>query len=75
MALNGCSLTVAEVGSKDFKVCLIPETQSFTTFGEIQLGDAVNIEIDTSTQVIVDTLKSLLKDEAFVSSLKQGIGL
>lgn len=60
VALNGCSLTIAEVTDDSFKVCLIPETRDVTVFGAIQVGDRVNLEIDPSTQATVDTVKELL---------------
>lgn len=60
VALNGCSLTIAEVTNDTFSVCLIPETRDMTTFGETQVGAKVNLEIDSSTQATVDTIKELM---------------
>lgn len=60
VALNGCSLTIAEVTDDTFTVCLIPETRDVTIFGEIEPGDKVNLEIDPSTQATVDTIKELM---------------
>lgn len=60
VALNGCSLTIAEVTDDAFTVCLIPETRDVTIFGEIEPGDKVNLEIDPSTQATVDTIKELM---------------
>ena len=64
IALNGCSLTVAEVdkSASSFKVCFIPETLRLTTHGNKTLGDQVNFEIDRQTQTIVDTVEQFLKD-------------
>lgn len=56
VAINGASLTIGEVRDNRFNVHLIPETLRATTFGRIQTGDRVNIEIDSQTQAIVDTL-------------------
>lgn len=56
IAINGCSLTIGEVRGNRFNVYLIPETLRATTFGEVAVGDRVNIEIDSQTQTIVDTL-------------------
>ncbi|WP_396589051.1 riboflavin synthase subunit alpha [Bermanella sp. R86510] len=61
VGLNGCSLTIASVEAERFCVYLIPETLSITTFGEIQVGDSINLEIDSQTQVIVDTVERVLK--------------
>jgi riboflavin synthase len=59
VGLNGCSLTIANVNEDSFKVFLIPETLEVTTFGKIQIGDWTNIEIDSQTQTIVDTLYAM----------------
>jgi riboflavin synthase len=67
IAVNGASLTVAECakradGSGWFEVWLIPETLRMTTFGSLAEGDAVNIEIDRSTQVVVDTVRDAVNE-------------
>ncbi|PIE42971.1 MAG: riboflavin synthase [Gammaproteobacteria bacterium] len=60
VALNGVSLTVgSEVTDNQFRVHLIPETLSMTTFGEIELGQKVNLEVDSQTQTIIDTIERL----------------
>lgn len=60
VALNGCSLTIAEVTESTFSVFLIPETRDVTVFGQSQVGDQVNLEIDAHTQATVDTIKELM---------------
>lgn len=67
IAVNGASLTVAEAhrepgGSGWFEVWLIPETLRMTTFGDKAPGDALNIEIERSTQVVVDTVRDALDE-------------
>lgn len=47
VALDGTSLTVNGVDATRFDVLLIQHSLSVTTWGERQVGDAVNIEIDT----------------------------
>ncbi|MCK0163883.1 riboflavin synthase subunit alpha [Marinobacter sp. S6332] len=59
IAINGASLTIGEVEGSRFNVHLIPETLRATTFGKIAEGMKVNIEIDSQTQTIVDTLARL----------------
>lgn len=56
IAINGASLTIGDVLENRFNVHLIPETLRATTFGKAITGDKVNIEIDSQTQTIVDTL-------------------
>jgi riboflavin synthase len=67
IAVNGASLTVAEAerlpgGAGWFEVWLIPETLRMTTFGDKQPGDALNVEIERSTQVFVDTVRDTLEE-------------
>jgi riboflavin synthase len=70
IAVNGASLTVAEVNRKEgwFEVWLIPETLRMTVFGDKKVGDLVNIEIERSTQVVVDTVRETV--EASLGRLK-----
>jgi riboflavin synthase len=56
IAINGASLTIGEVNDSHFNVHLIPETLRATTFADLKEGDRVNIEVDSQTQTIVDTL-------------------
>lgn len=64
VALNGCSLTIAEVEEGRFSVHLIPETRDVTTFGVAKVGDAINVEVDPQTQAVVDTVTRILADRA-----------
>jgi len=43
-----------------FSVHLIPETLRLTTFGKAKGGDRVNVEIDSQTQAIVETVERVL---------------
>ena len=52
VALNGTSLTVNEVQGRDFGVNLIPHTQKVTTWGNIRVGDLVNLEVDTMARYV-----------------------
>ncbi|MCB1638267.1 MAG: riboflavin synthase subunit alpha, partial [Thiothrix sp.] len=64
IALNGVSLTVSEADRKAgwFEVWLIPETRRMTTFEAKAPGDRINIEIERSTQVMVDTVRDALEE-------------
>ena len=64
IAINGASLTVAEANRAErwFEVWLIPETLRMTTFGGKQAGDALHIEIERGTQVVVDTVRDALDE-------------
>lgn len=52
VALNGTSLTVNEVNGCDFGINFIPHTQAATTWGDVAVGDAVNLEIDTMARYV-----------------------
>ncbi|UJF18315.1 riboflavin synthase subunit alpha [Vibrio sp. SS-MA-C1-2] len=60
IGIDGCSLTIGEVRDNQFCVHLIPETLQRTLFGERKVGDKVNIEVDPTTQAIVDTVERVL---------------
>jgi riboflavin synthase len=67
IAVNGASLTVAEAqrnadGSGWFEVWLIPETLRATTFAALGTGARLNIEIERSTQVFVDTVRDAIDE-------------
>ena len=67
IAVNGCSLTVAEAqrerdGSGWFEIWLIPETLRMTSFGSKAVGSALNVEIERSTQVFVDTVRDAIEE-------------
>ncbi len=52
VALNGTSLTVNEVNGCDFGINFIPHTKEATTWGEVGMGDRVNLEIDTLARYV-----------------------
>ena len=65
VALNGASLTLTKVDrySGEFCVSLIPETLAKTTFSNKKVGDQINLEIDRSTQAIVETVERVLAEK------------
>jgi riboflavin synthase len=46
VALDGVSLTVNEVAENEFSVLIIPHTLEVTTFGALQAGSRLNLEVD-----------------------------
>lgn len=52
VALNGTSLTVNEVSGRDFGINFIPHTKAVTTWGDVAVGDMVNLEIDTLARYV-----------------------
>ena len=71
VALNGCSLTLAEYDQDSGigVINLIPETLRRTTFDRIKVGDLLNLEVDSQTQTIVETVKAILQSKDWASSL------
>lgn len=72
VALDGASLTIAfvEHGSNRFGICLIPETIERTTLGRLVVGSRVNVEPDSQTQTIVDTVERLFRNEDLLIRLR-----
>ncbi|MBB1267902.1 riboflavin synthase subunit alpha [Shewanella sp. SR44-3] len=66
VGVNGCSLTVGAVNKTGFILHLIPETLALTNLSELVVGDFINIEIDSQTQVIVDTVERVLAQRGLV---------
>jgi riboflavin synthase len=46
IAVDGISLTVAEVGKDEFSVWIIPHTREVTALRERKVGDLLNLEFD-----------------------------
>lgn len=57
VAIDGVSLTVNEVDDESFGVNIIPHTTAVTSFGTLQPGDGVNIEIDTLARYVARLLE------------------
>lgn len=71
VALDGTSLTVAEVTGTGFKVSLIPLTAGVTTLGSRRAGDRINIECD----VIGKYVEKLFGMDTSASKPKKDISL
>lgn len=65
VAIDGISLTVGEVerSVSTFDVHLIPETIAATTIGGKQVGDKVNLELDSATVAAVEAVKQMLANQ------------
>ena len=65
VAIDGISLTVGEVNrsTATFDVHLIPETITTTTIGGKQVGDKVNLELDSATVAAVEAAKQMLANQ------------
>ena len=52
VAVDGVSLTVAEVDEEGFAVALVPHTLTVTTLGSLTAGDEVNLEADVLAKYV-----------------------
>ncbi len=52
IAVDGISLTVAELGDHWFEVAVIPHTWRETTLGELQRGSPINLEVDVLAKYV-----------------------
>ena len=67
VALNGTSLTVNAVAGNRFSVHLIPYTVEVTSWGDYNVGDHVNVEVDTMARYaarLIETAGGLLGNTA-----------
>jgi len=64
LAVNGASLTVAAIDrdAETFSINLIPETLARTNFALLTQGSLVNIEVESQTQVIVETVERIMAE-------------
>jgi len=56
IAIDGMSLTVGEVSDDRFELHIIPETLRVTTIGGKEIGEKVNVEVDSHTQAVIQTM-------------------
>ncbi len=64
IAVDGVSLTVAEVGESFFEVALIPTTLDLTTLGRAEPAQRVNLETDYLVKAVVHWLRRQHVDAA-----------
>ncbi len=64
IAIDGTSLTLADVAADEFAVALIPTTLEKTILGQRHPGDRVNLESDLLARVLVHRLRGLTQQDA-----------
>jgi len=75
VAVDGVSLTIADMNEKSYRVAIIPETLKKTTFGRAKIGDEVNIETDIIVKTIKKQLEKILpKDEKLTVEKLKAMG-
>jgi riboflavin synthase len=60
VAIDGISLTIAELGDGEFLVAVIPATWEATNLRSLKVGDVVNIETDIITKTVKRQLENML---------------
>jgi len=58
IAINGISLTVAEVGENALRVWIIPHTREVTNLRTLRAGDGVNLEFDLLAKYVESILQA-----------------
>src|SRR6185503_11521901 len=52
VAVEGISLTIAELADDHFAIAIIPKTWEVTNFSQLQPGDEVNLEVDVIAKYV-----------------------
>jgi riboflavin synthase len=60
VAVDGISLTIADIDNNNFSVAVIPETLNRTTLGKAKISEQVNIETDIIVKIIKKQLEKIL---------------
>ncbi len=63
VAVDGISLTIADISKGSFSIAVIPKTLEKTTLGKAKIGDTVNIETDIIIKAVKKQLDNLLPRE------------
>ena len=56
ITLDGISLTINTVAHDAITIMLVPHTLAMTTFGDIKIGQCINVEFDYLTRIIAHQL-------------------
>ena len=65
IAVDGVSLTVADVDDEGFSISLIPETLERTNLGALGPGDSVNLEVDVVAKYVEKLARACMTDAPF----------
>ncbi len=70
VAVDGISLTIADMNRNFFSAAIIPETLEKTTLGRAKIGDTVNIETDIIVKTIKKQLEKILPQKQTMTAEK-----
>lgn len=73
IAVDGVSLTIADIEKNNFDVAIIPATFGSTIFKNYKVGDLVNIETDIICRIVKKQLENILptKSNLRIDKLKE----
>jgi len=60
VAIDGISLTIAQMDSTSFKIAVIPQTLQETILGSAKVGNKVNIETDIISKMVKKHVENLM---------------
>jgi riboflavin synthase len=75
VAVDGVSMTIAEVGADTFTLAVIPTTLEKTTLAHLRVGDRVNVETDILARTVVNFLKGQFSQSSSLSPQSSSITL
>jgi riboflavin synthase len=64
IAIDGVSLTIADIQGQKFSVSIIPTTFEKTIFKNYKVGDSVNIETDILCRIVKKQLENILPNNS-----------
>ena len=71
IALNGVSLTVADIQNNNIQVSIIPITLHDTNLGQLKSGDIVNVEVDVLAKYVEKQLGNSRPGQDFKNKIKK----
>ncbi len=71
IAIDGISLTVADVDKRGFSIAMIPHTAKLTTLGFKSTGDSVNLEVDIIGKYVERLLPGRVESGVSLDLLKK----
>ncbi len=74
IAIDGISLTVADVKDDGFAVAVIPHTEASTTLGDKPVGEAVNLEADSLGKYVKQFVSMYMGEDADTRVGRRGLG-
>jgi riboflavin synthase len=75
VAVDGVSMTIAEVGTNSFTLAIIPTTLEKTTLAKLRIGDRVNVETDILARTVVHFLRNFAANPQASGLVPQASGL